>query len=134
MVTGSRVRTIITLASILYLGLVSPITLPVYAAMTPTNQADCEKAGMRWKPKADECKRIGRPLSSGRKVLAVIGLISASAALMLLLEEPIRSRIGGPNIAPPGDGLVADGVEAAVDPKDKECRGSRAPMHKNRSA
>ena len=46
------------LALIVALGLASALATPVVAAEMPTTQADCEKAGMRWKEKATKCRPL----------------------------------------------------------------------------
>lgn len=91
----SNTRAMIALVATVYLVLAGPITVTSFAAVTPITQADCEKAGMRWKAKAGKCKRMsGQPLSSAERAAAVIGIISAIAALVLLFEDWIRRLIG----------------------------------------
>ena len=92
---ASRIRIMIALVSLVCLGLAGPLTVASYAAMMPTNQVECEKAGMRWKPKIGKCKQMPRKiLSQVERVIAVIGLICVIAALMLLVEDWLRRQRG----------------------------------------
>ena len=80
-------------AFIVALGLASALATPVMAAEMPTTQADCEKAGMRWKEKASKC----RPLREEgitptlpkevRNVLGMIGLGCTVAGLIVLYRD-----------------------------------------------
>jgi hypothetical protein len=92
---ASRIRAMIVLVSLVCLGLAGPITVASYAAVTPTNQAECEKAGMRWKPKVGKCKQMPRRILLGER-FGIFGLICAIAALMLLFQDWIRRQIGIP--------------------------------------
>ena len=78
---------------IVALALASVSATPLVAAEMPTTQADCEKAGMRWKEKASKC----RPLREEgilpnvpkevRNVLGVIGLGCTVAGLLVLYRD-----------------------------------------------
>ena len=84
-----------TLVSLVCLCLAGPITVTSYAAVMPTNQVECEKAAMRWKPKIGKCKQMPRMfLSLVERVISVIGLICVIAGLMLLVEDWLRRQRG----------------------------------------
>ena len=80
-------------ALIVALGLASALATPVVAAETPTTQADCEKAGMRWKEKASECRPLRKQgilptlFKAVRNVLAMLGLGCALLGLIVLYRE-----------------------------------------------
>jgi hypothetical protein len=72
-------------ALIVALGLASALAPPLVAAEMPTTQADCEKAGMRWKEKASKC----RPLREEgiRNVFGMIGLGCTLLGLIVFYRE-----------------------------------------------
>jgi len=74
------------------LSLAGPIAVPSFASDVPTTQPECEKAGMKWKLKANKCEAIrGKKLSQVEKGLGLIGIACMLLALYLLWKEG-RSR------------------------------------------
>jgi hypothetical protein len=72
------------MASMVVLSLAGPLMAPAFAAAPPTTQAECEKAGMRWKEKASKCRSMpGRSLSTAQKIVGLLGLM---CALILLFQ------------------------------------------------
>jgi hypothetical protein len=73
---------------IVALGLASALATPVGAAEVPTTQADCEKAGMRWKEKASKCRPLweeGIHPTFPKEVRNVLGMIGLGCTLLGLI-------------------------------------------------
>jgi hypothetical protein len=81
------------LASIIALNLAAAFATPVVAAELPTNKADCEQAGMKWKEQANQNKcrfadrsehRLPAPVHN---VLGIIGIGANLLCLIMLYRE-----------------------------------------------
>jgi hypothetical protein len=74
--------------SMFALNLAGPATAPAFAADIPTTEADCEKAGMKWKQKAGKCKPMpSHAPSRAESVLALIGIGCALVGLFFIWSE-----------------------------------------------
>jgi hypothetical protein len=77
------------LALIVALGLASALATPMVAAEMPTTQADCEKAGMRWKDKPSKCRPLreeeGIHPTLPKEVRNVLGMIGLGCTLLGLI-------------------------------------------------
>ena len=73
-------------AAIIALSLAGAIITPAIATKYPMTQADCEKAGLRWKKEAHKCKPFVPvvSLNPAERILGLIGLGSAVVGLILL--------------------------------------------------
>jgi hypothetical protein len=68
------------IVSIVALNLAGQFIASACATQVPKTQAECEQAGMHWKPEADKCKPT-HPLSPFKKIIALIGLGCALVGL-----------------------------------------------------
>ena len=76
-------------AAIIALSLAGAIITPAIAAKYPMTQADCEKAGLKWRKVDHKCKPYVRVvnLSPADRILGLIGLGSAVVGLILLWRD-----------------------------------------------
>ena len=65
------------MVSIVALSLAGPFFSSASATDVPTTKAECDKAGMKWKPQANKCKPrgAGQSLSSAKRVFGLIALL-----------------------------------------------------------
>ena len=76
-------------AAIIALGLAGATITPAIATKYPITQADCEKAGLKWRKSDHKCKPYVRVVkwSPAKRLWGFIGLGSAVVGLILVLRE-----------------------------------------------
>ena len=76
-------------AAIIALSLAGAIITPAIATKYPMTQADCEKAGLKWRKSDHKCKPYVRVVkwSPAKRLWGFIGLGSAVVGLVLVLRE-----------------------------------------------
>ena len=86
---GSEPKAMKLFAAIIALSLAGAIITPAIAAKYPMTQADCEKAGLKWKKEEHKCKPYVRVVNRSRakRILALIGLGSAVVGLIVLYRD-----------------------------------------------